>query len=144
MVVKGCSESFAKGAASLLAVLGNAALLLLFVLLVALNLRELFGVIGSGAIFATLIFFTALFALGWILGGAQRGVLSLATTARNFGAALAPAEKCFDDPSVTVMIVLGAIVCLVVSFLAAGWVRRRSLVLPPPASEPVLTPNQTP
>jgi len=144
MVVKSCTASFAVRASSLLAMLGNASLLLLFVLLVALNLRELFGVIGSGAILATLVFFTALFTLGWLLGGAHRGVLSLATTARNFGAALAPAENCFDDPSVTVMIVLGAIVCLVVSFLAAGWVRRRSLGLPEPGSGSVLSPKQTP
>ena len=109
--------------------------------MVALNLRALLGVIGSGAILAALLFFTALFALGWLLGGAHRGVLGLATTARNFGAALAPAENCFDDPNVTVMIVLGAIVCLVVSFLAAGWVRRRSLGLPAPCSDSVLSPK---
>jgi BASS family bile acid:Na+ symporter len=116
------------------------------VLLVALNVRELLGVIGSGAILATLLFFTSLFALGWLLGGGHRGVLSLATTARNFGAALAPAENCFDDPSVTVMIVLGAVVCLIVSFVAAGWVRRRSPnpVLAEQCNDPALSPNQTP
>ena len=59
-----------------------------------------------------------------LLGGSHRSVLSLATTARNFGAALAPAENCFNDPKVTVMIIVGAIVCLLVSFAAAGWVRR--------------------
>ena len=106
--------------------IGNVALLLLFVLMVALNFRALIGVIGSGAILAALLFFTALFVLGWLSGGSHRGVLGLATTARNFGAALAPAENCFDDPKVTVMIIVGAIVCLVVSFVAAGWLRRNS------------------
>jgi BASS family bile acid:Na+ symporter len=125
MVVKGCAASFAGRAAPVLAKTGNVALLLLFVLMVALNFRALLGIIGSGAILAALLFFTALFALGWLFGGSQRSVLGLATGARNFGAALAPAESCFDDPNVTVMIIVGAIVCLVVSFGAAGWLSRR-------------------
>jgi BASS family bile acid:Na+ symporter len=126
MVVKSCAVSFAGRTAPVLGKIGNAALLLLFALMIALNFRALLGVIGSGAILAALLFFTALFALGWLLGGPHRSVLSLATTARNFGAALAPAENCFDDPKVTVMIIVGAIVCLVVSFAAAGWLRRRT------------------
>jgi BASS family bile acid:Na+ symporter len=126
MWIKSHAGAFAARAAPVLAKLGNASLLLLFVLLVALNLRALLAVIGSGAIFAALIFFTALFTFGWLLGGSQRSVLSLATAARNFGAALAPAESCFDNPKVTVMIIVGAIVCLVVTFVAAGWVRRRA------------------
>jgi len=126
MVVKHLAASFAGRAAPVLAKIGTAALLLLFVLMIALNFRALLGVVGSGAILAALLFFTALFAFGWLFGGSHRGALSLATTARNFGAALAPAENCFDDPKVTVMIVVGAIVCLVVSFAAAGWVRRHA------------------
>lgn len=126
MVVKGCAASLAARAAPVLGKIGNAALLLLFALMIALNFRALLDVVGSGAILAALLFFSALFALGWLLGGSQRSVLSLATTARNFGAALAPAENCFDDPKVSVMIIVGAIVCLVVSFAAAGWVRRNA------------------
>jgi BASS family bile acid:Na+ symporter len=125
MGIKSRARAFASRAAPVLARFGNASLLLLFVLLVVLNGPALLAAIGSGAILAALIFFTALFVFGWLLGGSQRGVLSLATAARNFGAALAPAEKCFADPKVTVMIVVGAMVCLVVTFIAAGWVRRR-------------------
>lgn len=130
MVVKNCAASFAGRAAPVLGKIGNAALLLLFVLMIALNFHALLGVIGSGAILAALLFFIALFALGWLLGGSQRNVLGLATAARNFGAALAPAEKCFNDPKLTVMIIVGAIVCLVVSFAAAGWVRRGTSSVP--------------
>ncbi|MEO8353682.1 MAG: bile acid:sodium symporter family protein [Chthoniobacteraceae bacterium] len=125
MLVRSRAAAFAARVAPVLATLGNASLLLLFVLLVALNSRALIAVIGSGAILAALIFFSALFVFGWLLGGSQRRVLSLATAARNFGAALAPATNCFDDPNVTVMIIVGAIVCLVVTFFAAGWVRRQ-------------------
>jgi len=114
--------------APVLAKIGNAALLLLFVLMVALNFRALLGVVGSGAILAALLYFAGLFIIGWLLGGSKtevRGVLGLATAARNFGAALVPAASSFTDPKVTIMIIVGAIVCLVVSFIAAGWVRRR-------------------
>jgi predicted Na+-dependent transporter len=124
MLVKSRAGFLATSAAPVLAKIGNASLLLLFGLMIGLNAPALLGVIGSGAILAALIFFTGLVALGWLLGGAHRGVLGLATAARNFGAALAPATNCFTDPSVTVMIIVGAIVCLVVSFVAAAWMRR--------------------
>lgn len=129
MFVKSCASTFAGGAAPVLARIGNAALVLVFVLLLALNARALLGVLGSGAIFAALLYFVGLFVIGWLLGGPQsevRGVLGLATTSRNFGAALVPAANSFSDPKITVMIIVGAIVCLIVSFLAAGWLRRRA------------------
>ena len=125
MLIKSRAETFAARAAPLISKLGNASLLLLLILLVALNARALRAVIGSGSILATLLFFTALFVFGWLLGGSHRRVLSLATAARNFGAALAPAANCFEDPGVTVMVIVGAIVCLVITFIAAIWVRRK-------------------
>jgi len=128
MMVRSGAESFAAHLAPVLAKIGNASLLLLFVLLVALNVRALLGVIGSGAILASLLYIVGLFSVGWLLGGAKpetRSVLALATAARNFGAALVPAASSFTDPKVTIMLIVSAIVCLVVSFAAARWVRRR-------------------
>jgi BASS family bile acid:Na+ symporter len=127
MLVKSTATTLAARAAPVLAKIGNAALLLLFVLLIALNIRALLGVLGSGAILAALLYFAGLFLIGWLLGGTKpevRGTLGLTTAARNFGAALVPAANSFSDPKVTTMIIVGAIVCLVVSFLAAGWLRR--------------------
>jgi BASS family bile acid:Na+ symporter len=127
MLVKSFAGTLAGSAAPVLARIGNAALLLLFVLMIALNLRGLLGVIGSGAILAALFYFAGLFILGWLSGGPKsevRGVLGIATAARNFGAALVPAANSFSDPKVTIMIIVGAIVCLIVSFAAAGWLRR--------------------
>jgi hypothetical protein len=55
-----------------------------------------------------------------VAGPTVLGVLGLATAGRNFGAALVPAASSFNDPKVTIMIVVGAIVCPFVLFLAAG------------------------
>jgi BASS family bile acid:Na+ symporter len=133
MLVKGGAPGLASRAAPAFAGMGNASLLLLFVLLIAVNLRALLGVVGSGAILAALLYVIGLFAGAWFLGGPkadERVVLALGTTARNFGAALVPAASSFSDPKVTIMLIVSAIVGLVISFLAAGWVRRRT-PLPP-------------
>ena len=114
MLVKSGAATLAARAAPVLAKIGNASLLLFFVLLIALNVRLLLGVIGSGAILVALLYFAGLFIIGWLLGGSKpevRGVLGLATAARNFGAALVPAASSFKDPKVTIMIIVGAIVC---------------------------------
>ena len=72
--------------APVLAKIGNASLLLFFVLLIALNVRLLLGALGSGAILVALLYFAGLFIIGWLLGGSKpevRGVLGLATAGRN-------------------------------------------------------------
>ena len=124
--------SRAKRAAPILIEIGNAFLLLLFVLLIALNIRSLLGVIGSGAMATVVLYMTGLFVAGWMFGGANpemRGVLGLGTAARNFAAALVPAASNFRDPAVSIMLVISAIVCLVISFIAARWLRQRMVVI---------------
>ena len=56
--------SRAKRAAPILIEIGNAFLLLLFVLLIALNIRSLLGVIGSGAMATVVLYMTGLFVAG--------------------------------------------------------------------------------
>ncbi|EDY20840.1 Bile acid:sodium symporter [Chthoniobacter flavus Ellin428] len=132
MLIKNRAASLAARAAPLLGKVGNLSLLVLFVLLVVLNLHAVLGVVGSGAILAAALYILGLFIAGWVLGGAgpeTRGVLGLATSARNFGAALVPATSSLHDPKVTTMLIVSAIVCLVVTFLAASWVRRRTAAL---------------
>ena len=61
-------------------------------------------------------------------GGANvevSGALGLATAARNFAAALVPASSNLRDPAIAIMLTVSAVVCLVISFVAAGWLRRR-------------------
>jgi len=116
-------------AAPILIQIGNAFLVLLFVLLIVVNVRALLGVVGSGAMATVVVYISGLFVAGWMFGGANpemRGVLGLGTAARNFAAALVPATGNFRDPTVSIMLVISAIVCLVISFVAAHWLRRRT------------------
>jgi BASS family bile acid:Na+ symporter len=127
MFVKRYAAGLAARAAPILAMIGNAALVTFFVLLIALNFRALLGILGSFVVVAALLYFCGLFFISYLLGGVKpeaRGALALATTGRNFGAALAPAANSFHDPKITTMIFVGAIVCIVVSFGAARWLRR--------------------
>jgi BASS family bile acid:Na+ symporter len=130
MFMRHRAPRFADRAAPALGLVGKASLLLFFVLLVTLNVRLLLGALGSGAILAASAYFAGLFLIGWRFGGSKpevRATMALATAGRNFGAALVPAAGGLDDPKVTVMIVAGAIVCVLVCFLAAGWVRLTKL-----------------
>jgi BASS family bile acid:Na+ symporter len=133
MMTAALVPSVASRAAPILIQIGNAFLLLLFVLLIVLNIRALLGVVGSGAMATVVLYVSGLFVAGWMFGGAKpkvRGVLGLGTAARNFGAALVPASTNFRDPAVSIMLIVSAIACLVVSFIAARWLRQRTLPTP--------------
>jgi predicted Na+-dependent transporter len=127
MFVKSFAAVLAARVAPVLGIIGNVALITFFLLLIGLNLSTLLGILGSFVIVAALLYFGGLFFISYVLGGMKpesRGALALATTGRNFGAALAPAANSFNDPKITTMILVGAIVCVVVSFGAARWLRR--------------------
>jgi BASS family bile acid:Na+ symporter len=128
LVIRSCAPAFAARTARVVGKIANASLLLLFVLLVAKNFRSLLGLPGSGAVAVTVLYTVGLFAAAWFAGGGVRGtrdVLGLATGARNFGAALVPADG-IGGPKAVLMIVVAAIVTLVLSFLAVGRMRRRA------------------
>ena len=105
----------------MLAKIGNACLLLFFVLLIALNIRALIGVVGSGAIAVALFYIIGLFIPAWLLAGPKlevRSVIALGTAARNFGAALVPTATSFHEPAVTMMLIVSAIIGLAILFIA--------------------------
>ncbi len=134
MLLKSAAAALAARALPVFTKIGNVSLVAFFALIIVLNGPSLLGTIGSGAILVALLYFAGLFAMGWLLSGDRpevRGTMGLVLTARNFGAALVPAAASFGDPAVTTMIIVGAIVCVFVSFVAAAWVRRHS--------EPVVT-----
>ena len=118
--------AFAARSAPVFAKLGNLALLVLFALLIALNVHALLRVLGSGAILAAILHFFGLFFLSWFLTSRNKrgqSVVALGTGARNFGAALVPAASATDNPDITTMLIVSAIVGLLIAFPTAKWVR---------------------
>jgi BASS family bile acid:Na+ symporter len=114
----------------LLVTVTNAALLTLVVLTFALNLSTVVGVVGTGAIAASLLFIAGAFAIGWVLGRAfgehLRDEMALGTAQRNFAAALVVATQAFDAPGVLVMAVVVSLVTMAVLFPTAKLLNRRA------------------
>jgi predicted Na+-dependent transporter len=101
MIIKPRGRRLAARAAPVLAKIGNACLLLLFVLLIALNIHALIGVVGSGAIAVALFYIIGLFIPAWLLAGPKlevRSVIALGTAGRNFGAALVQPPRVLTTP----------------------------------------------
>lgn len=101
MLLQCQKPAFSNAAQPIFAKLGNISVLVLLALLVVRHFRDLLGVLGSGAIAASAVFFAGLYAAGYLLGGSRvaiKGVLGLGTAARNVGAALVPASQSFSDP----------------------------------------------
>jgi BASS family bile acid:Na+ symporter len=115
---------------SLLRVVTNASLVTLVVLTGALNLPLVVGVVGTGAILASLLFIAGAFTIGWILGGVfgdqLRDEMALATSQRNFAAALVVATQSFQAPGVVVMAVVVSLATMAVLFPAAKLLNRRA------------------
>jgi bile acid:Na+ symporter, BASS family len=117
-------------AAPILVKLANISALVLIILLITLYFRDLLGIVGSGAIAASVIFLAGLFAAGYLLGGSQiatKGTLGLATAARNIGAALVPASQNFSDSKIMLMVVCCTIVTLLMLVPTAAWLRRKAV-----------------
>jgi len=126
MLIRTLTFKTAEITAPVLAGLGTCCLLLLCVLLIIQNAADLFGLAGSGAVAATVLHMGLLLVAGWFMGGQRPDILSvicLGTGARNFGAAFVPAES-LDNPKVSVMITVGAIVALLGLFPTARWIAR--------------------
>lgn len=117
----------------------NVSGLLVLVLIVALNIRDVAGVFGSGAILAGAVFVAVTAGLGARLGGgdpAARRSLGLAAGSRNVAAALLVGARNFPDPGVNVMVIVSALAGLLVLFSAAKVIGRRTATLRPQADGP--------
>ena len=88
------------------------------------NFDAVLRISGSGAITAALLF-TLLAALaGWSLGAggiAQRSVLGLAAGFRNVPVALIVTLQNFEDPDVSVMVIIKTFVALL-ALVPAAWI----------------------
>lgn len=127
LIVRKAAPSTALAGAPLFAWIGKASMMLLIVMLIGINGPQILGVLGSGAIAAAVLYTAGLFLLCWLALRSQtasQGLVSLGTSARNFGAALIPASGGLHDPGIVIMIIVSAIVGIAFSFLEADWIRR--------------------
>ncbi len=94
------------------------------------NVGQVLGLLGTGAIFATILLILVGFAAGWVLGGPDvrtRRTLSLGTAQRNFAAAFVIGGGNFaDQPRVMIMLLAAALISMVVILPAAGEIGRRA------------------
>jgi predicted Na+-dependent transporter len=106
----------------------NIALLVLTVLGLVLNFREMIGLVGSFGILAGIIFIVVSLVVGYLLGGSEgdiRSVMGLGTAQRNISAALVVAAGNFDADVITYLMVI-AVIGLVVLMPAAGELGKRA------------------
>jgi bile acid:Na+ symporter, BASS family len=92
-------------------------LILMVVLMLVTNLRNIIDLFGTRGVLASIVFLVVGFGLGWLLGGPgrdTRSVLAMGTAQRNIAAALVVGGQNFDEPRVVVMVVVVAIVGLLV------------------------------
>lgn len=104
-------------------------LVVLIVLLLVTNIRNVISLFGTRGILASILFLIAGAAIGWLLGGPSsdtKGVLSLGTAQRNIAAALVVGGQNFDDPNVLVMVVVVAVVGLLILMPLARMMGSRS------------------
>jgi BASS family bile acid:Na+ symporter len=91
-------------------------LVLLVVLLLVTNIKNVIDLFGTRGIGASILFLLVGSGVGWLLGGPSartKDVLALGTAQRNISAALAVGSQNFDDPRVMVMLVVVAIFGLI-------------------------------
>jgi BASS family bile acid:Na+ symporter len=109
--------------------LSNLAFVLLVVLLVGVNLKTLASTFGSFAIGTYALFVLMMVGLSFLLGAADRAtrpVFALGAGNRNIAAALVVAGASYDDPAITVMLLVASVVGLVVLLLLATALRQTS------------------
>ena len=122
LIIKARAPSLAKRLAPVLERVSAIALLATVVLIISLNLPSLLSVFGTGAIYAGILFSVLTALAGWLLGGsnpAQRMSLGLAMGFRSFPAALIVSVQNFEDPEVSVMVIVTTLTALIVLVPAA-------------------------
>jgi BASS family bile acid:Na+ symporter len=106
----------------------NVSLMVLIFLLIGLNLGTLADTIGSFAIGTYTLFVLGMVGAGYLVGGADKStqaVFALSAGLRNITAALVLAGSSFDDPAITVMMLVASVVSLVVLLVLAKVMRRK-------------------
>ena len=117
LAVRASFAAAAGWAAPVLNRVSTLSLILMVVLMLVTNLRNIIDLFGTRGVLASIVFLVVGFGLGWLLGGPgrdTRSVLAMGTAQRNIAAALVVGGQNFDEPRVVVMVVVVAIVGLLV------------------------------
>ena len=117
LAVRARFAAAAARAAPVLNRVSTLSLILMVVLMLVTNLRNIIDLFGTRGVLASIVFLVVGFGLGWLLGGPgrdTRSVLAMGTAQRNIAAALVVGGQNFDEPRVVVMVVVVAIVGLLV------------------------------
>lgn len=109
-------------------------MLLMAALIVMLNYKEMFRLIGSGAPLAALIFIGLSFITGYLLGWPDRGTrlaMAFMHAGRNASVALMISSQVFgDQPKVIMMITVTVVLMLTVLLPVSYWFGRRAVLQP--------------
>lgn len=130
LLVKARRDAFAARLRPWMDRLSSSSLLIALVLIPALNFDSLWSIVVTRAVPASLLFIVASFGAGFWLGAptnATRSVLGFSTAARNIPAALIVGAQNFRDPSVTLMIVVVALLKVIVLVPLTRVFARRSV-----------------
>jgi BASS family bile acid:Na+ symporter len=113
-----------------LAQVSNVSLVLLLVLMLGLNIENVIGLFGSGALLATLILTVVAAGAGYLLGGpghSTRRVMAIGTAMPNMAASFLVAGGSFaDQPDVLVFLAGAGLIVMVIVFPLAAELGRRS------------------
>lgn len=137
LCVKARSEPFAMRLRLAMSRLSNISLIVVLLLIPAMNFQSLLEFLITRAIPTGALFIGVSFGAGYFLGGPQseaRQVLGFSTAARNIPSALLIGGQNFDDPDVTIMVVVVALLSLILLVppaIATGWRRPRDQEIQP-------------
>jgi BASS family bile acid:Na+ symporter len=113
-----------------LAQVSNISLVLLLVLMLGLNLPNVIGLIGSGALLATLILTVVAIGAGYLLGGPgqdTRRVTALGVALPNMAASFLIAGSSFaDKPNVIVFLAGAGLIVMLINFPLAAELGKRA------------------
>src|SRR5512143_925698 len=115
LVVKARYERTAERVQPVFNRISSLSFILLAVLLLVANIRNVMEVFGTGGILAGAILIATGFGIGWLFGGPSndtKRVMALGTAQRNVSAAILVSNQNFDDPKVAVMVIVTAMVGL--------------------------------
>lgn len=108
--------------------LSTVALALIVPATVLVDVPAIMKMFRDGAVFPALIVIAVAFAVGYLLGGADRNdreMLGFGTSQRNIAAATVMATQSFGDPGTVVMVIVTSLVGFFVLFPIAWLLRRR-------------------